>query len=327
MVDAVPSTVVTPGVSPSYPSGSSRIITSPGSTDSSTELSPASPDPTAKSRLSSPPGNGALRSGTTGPQGASYQTRGQDSAADRAGEPTAVCERPSPRPSPPPGRQLSRPPGEPDPLDNIPPFDLPGDVPRSSSTPPAPPAAEPAPTAGSNPKTAAARPNPKNETPVAEADELELASITVPAPEPAGSSSVGPGLAHFVAVDLKLAGGSLPSAAALDWLAEKGYRTLLDLRESAEVSPSFIAKSPGAECDTSPCRSGPRRSIANTSVRFRVRSRCRRSPPSLFLRHRRHPLGRSFGISAASPPTALTSSSPAARHKSSDSPTKNTGPQ
>ena len=33
----------------------------------------------------------------------------------------------------------------------------------------------------------------------------------------------------------------MPSAAGLSWLAEKGYRTVLDLRESAEVSPAFIA--------------------------------------------------------------------------------------
>ena len=83
VVEAVPSAVVTPGVSSPYPPSSTRIITTPGSTDSSTELSPTSPDPTAKSRLSSPSGNGASRSGT-GPQGASYQTRGQDSGRGSA---------------------------------------------------------------------------------------------------------------------------------------------------------------------------------------------------------------------------------------------------
>ncbi len=51
-----------------------------------------------------------------------------------------------------------------------------------------------------------------------------------------------PGIARFVAVDLKLAGGSTPSAAGLDWLVEKGYRTVLDLRESSEVSSAFIAE-------------------------------------------------------------------------------------
>ncbi len=63
----VPSAVVTPGVvTPSYPSGT-RVIVPPGSTDSSTELSPAS-DPTAKSKIVPPPGNGAfaVRNGTAG---------------------------------------------------------------------------------------------------------------------------------------------------------------------------------------------------------------------------------------------------------------------
>ncbi len=133
--------------------------------------------------------------------------------------------------------------GEPDPLDNIPPLDLPGDVPRSSSTPPVPPpaAARPAAEPASTGKTAANKPDPKNETPAALASEVELTSINLPAPEPATSASVGPGLTRFLAVDLKLAGGSLPSSAGLDWLVEKGYRTLLDLRESGEVQPAFIA--------------------------------------------------------------------------------------
>ena len=68
-----------------------------------------------------------------------------------------------------------------------------------------------------------------------------MTSITIPAPDPAASASVGPGLARFVAVDLKLAGGSTPSAAGLDWLVEKGYRTVLDLRQSSEVPANFIA--------------------------------------------------------------------------------------
>ncbi len=59
------------------------------------------------------------------------------------------------------------------------------------------------------------------------------------------SASVGPGLKRFVAVDLKLAGGSAPSTEGLKWLVEKGYRTVLDLRESSEVPSSFIAQVTG----------------------------------------------------------------------------------
>jgi protein tyrosine phosphatase (PTP) superfamily phosphohydrolase (DUF442 family) len=53
---------------------------------------------------------------------------------------------------------------------------------------------------------------------------------------------VGPGITRFVAVDLKLAGGSVPAGPGLKWLVEKGYRTVLDLRESSEVPSSFIAE-------------------------------------------------------------------------------------
>ncbi len=250
VVDAVPSAVVTPGVVPSYSSGA-RVVNPPGSTDSSTELGPAGPvDPTAKSRVVTPPGNGASR---TGPQGASYQTRSQDSGtriARRRNENNIKTTVTTPEPTagsaqvPSRAASGSRSAGEPDPLDNIPPFDLPGDAPRSSSTPPVPPpaAARPAAEPAQAGKSAANKPDPKADTLAAEASEVELTSINLPAPEPATSASVGPGLARFLAVDLKLAGGSLPSTAGLDWLVEKGYRTLLDLRESGEVQPSFIAE-------------------------------------------------------------------------------------
>src|SRR5262249_22844933 len=46
----------------------------------------------------------------------------------------------------------------------------------------------------------------------------------------------------FAAVDPKLAGGSLPSTDGLDWLSEKGYKTLVDLREPGDVQSSFLAE-------------------------------------------------------------------------------------
>jgi protein tyrosine phosphatase (PTP) superfamily phosphohydrolase (DUF442 family) len=241
---ATPGAVVTPGVVPSYPSGgATRSYDSSGSTDTSTELNPV--DPNAKAKIVSPPGSGASR---TGPQGASYQTRGSDTGAriarrrtDNPSRTTVTTSEPTARSAQAAtgaasGGQTAR---DVDPLDNIPPLDLPGDVQRSSSTPPAPPSAQPAAEPG---HAAVKKPDLKNEAPAPPANEVELTSITLPAPEPAPSASVGPGLARFVAVDLKLAGGSLPSSAGLDWLVEKGYRTLLDLRESSEVSSSFIAE-------------------------------------------------------------------------------------
>jgi len=116
---------------------------------------------------------------------------------------------------------------------------LPGEVTRSSSVPPVAPAAGPATKPGDDTKKT---PEVKRETPAPPASELDLTSATIPAPEPSPSASVGPGIARFVAVDVKLAGGSVPTGAGLNWLVEKGYRTVLDLRESSEVPSSFIAE-------------------------------------------------------------------------------------
>ena len=65
------------------------------------------------------------------------------------------------------------------------------------------------------------------------------APVTAQSP---ASASVGPGMKRFVAVDLKLAGGSAPVTDGVKWLVEKGYRTVLDLRETSEVPPEFIAE-------------------------------------------------------------------------------------
>jgi protein tyrosine phosphatase (PTP) superfamily phosphohydrolase (DUF442 family) len=69
-----------------------------------------------------------------------------------------------------------------------------------------------------------------------------LAGTSLGTPEPTPASGGAPGIARFAAVDLKLAGGGIPSTAGLDWLAEKGYKTLLDLRESSQTELSFIAE-------------------------------------------------------------------------------------
>jgi hypothetical protein len=155
---------------------------------------------------------------------------------------------------------------EDNPLDHLPPLDLPSEVTeRSSSSPPAPPAAtrpsESAPVTGAaasgvdrfqaNPRAS----NNARANAVAEADEGEvdddkergearfpvgsLASLSTP--EPIVQDGEAPGIREFSALDVKLAGGSEPSREGLDWLADKGYKTLLDLRDSSEVSASFVA--------------------------------------------------------------------------------------
>jgi hypothetical protein len=76
--------------------------------------------------------------------------------------------------------------------------------------------------------------------------EVKTAAIPKAESDPAPTEipvevSAEPGLKRFAAVEPKLAGGSLPAADGLDWLSEKGYKTLLDLREPAEVERSFLA--------------------------------------------------------------------------------------
>jgi protein tyrosine phosphatase (PTP) superfamily phosphohydrolase (DUF442 family) len=80
----------------------------------------------------------------------------------------------------------------------------------------------------------------RRDIPASDAEPTAATPPAVEPPSPSPSASVGPGLTRFVAVDLKLAGGGAPSAAGLQWLVEKGYRTLLDLRETSEVPASFI---------------------------------------------------------------------------------------
>ncbi|MGO9598530.1 MAG: fused DSP-PTPase phosphatase/NAD kinase-like protein [Isosphaeraceae bacterium] len=127
-------------------------------------------------------------------------------------------------------------------LDHLPPLDLPNDVTEKSATPPV------APSARRKPETSTPGPAPASDHLTGRSpreSELNLAAASQPAPEPASPAGGAPGIAQFAAVDLKLAGGSVPSQAGLDWLAEKGYRTLVDLRESSEASPSFIAEATG----------------------------------------------------------------------------------
>ncbi len=125
----------------------------------------------------------------------------------------------------------SKPTAEPDPLDHLPPLDLPGEAGPKAATPPVAPAAA-KPTVDS-PTQASRDGNPRQ-------TDAELVSASLPPPETTVSASVVPGIARFVAVDLKLAGGSAPSSAGLSWLADKGYRTLVDLRQPSEVPAGFI---------------------------------------------------------------------------------------
>jgi len=123
------------------------------------------------------------------------------------------------------GLSTSRPPdvrtvpADPNPLDNLPPLELPRDLTSTSA-------------------------NSIRESPIARVDRVK--PVAEPTPEPSapmpGEISLAPGIRRFSGVDSKLAGGSLPTPAGLDWLAEKGYRTILDLRPDTDISAAFIAE-------------------------------------------------------------------------------------
>jgi hypothetical protein len=112
-------------------------------------------------------------------------------------------------------------------LDSLPPLDLPRDVTRSDI------------------RTAAAAAAETGPAPASVPPPVEGAGTDAPtqgAPTLPAEVSVAPGLKRFAAVEPKLAGGSLPSADGLDWLSEKGYKTLVDLREPGDVQSSFLTE-------------------------------------------------------------------------------------
>jgi protein tyrosine phosphatase (PTP) superfamily phosphohydrolase (DUF442 family) len=123
------------------------------------------------------------------------------------------------------------------PLDHLPPLGLPGEVTQSATASPAPSAAQPKGKAGGGALSSAS--GRASDSTAEEEVSLLPADTTAELDAVAGA---GTGIARFAPVDPKLAGGSLPSVAGLGWLAEKGYRTVLDLRPSGEVSPAFIAE-------------------------------------------------------------------------------------
>jgi protein tyrosine phosphatase (PTP) superfamily phosphohydrolase (DUF442 family) len=127
-------------------------------------------------------------------------------------------------------------------LDHLPPLDLPSDVTEKTTTPPVvPPAQRRPPTQDPAP---AKVPLPADDHLSGRSTSDPDADLTATAMSASGSSPTAagaPGISRFAAVDLRLAAGSVPSPAGLDWLSEKGYKTLVDLREPAETDLVFIA--------------------------------------------------------------------------------------
>jgi protein tyrosine phosphatase (PTP) superfamily phosphohydrolase (DUF442 family) len=203
-----PGTVVTPGAI-TVPPGSTTVI--PPATESlPSQLEPipsATPGPPASGGEMTP--SQGAKSSTGKANYEAYRPRYRDGQS-RA---NALAVRPGAGPEPTPrSAQGTSPADETNPLDNLPALDLPRDLSGDGRAPSASPA--PAPAA------------------------VGLAEL---AAAPAGEVSVAPGLRRFAGLEPKLAGGSLPTPAGLDWLQEKGYKTILDLRDEADISPTFIA--------------------------------------------------------------------------------------
>ena len=243
-----PSTVVTPGttVSPSYQSGAgsnappSYSAPLPGEEPSDLNRT----DPPLKSKVVPPP-NGSGTSAVPGNK-TSYQTRRQDPNSRLARRPVRLPRTTDSTPEPTSRSAQARLSAgdssgadDQNPLDHLPPLDLPGEVTKSAASPPVPPAADRNVKPGSESEKKAAV---QGESPAPAVDDLDLTSGTSPGGQPSLSASVGPGINRFVAVDLKLAGGSAPAIDGLKWLVDKGYRTVLDLREPSEVPSSFITE-------------------------------------------------------------------------------------
>ncbi len=225
-------------VVPSVP-GSSSVVTPGSSLSDPSNLEPA--DPTPRTKVLPPAGSsGSSTSGAANKT--SDRSRRFDSSTRVARNrqenlPKTLVSTPEPT-------QRSAQADDDDVLDHLPPLDLPGEAPRATITPQSPAAAgAPAASAPSNPPAPPSAPSPvaASAKPVSAAPASASASAAAD-PSAVAPPSVPPGIARFVAVNVKLAGGSTPSTAGLDWLVEKGYRTVLDLRDSSEVSPSFIAE-------------------------------------------------------------------------------------
>ena len=215
---------------------------------SPSELEPISSETSRRSNTGT-----ALGRATSSTNRPAYRTTSRGENFASALVPSEPAARPAPRavaPSSPPPRASAS--ASNHPLDNLPPLTLPVDPRRdrdeatsTASVPGVPPSAEDLlgslpepPSEIAQPLRADAIPQPR----------FEIAPAPAPGPvgsagEPAGPGlTVVPGIRSFEVVEPELAGGSQPTTTGLQWLAEKGYRTLLDLREPGPDQPAFIAE-------------------------------------------------------------------------------------
>jgi protein tyrosine phosphatase (PTP) superfamily phosphohydrolase (DUF442 family) len=169
-----------------------------------------------------------------------------------------------------------------DPLVNLPPVSAAIDPSREDAvaTPPvAPPAdeiqvAEPAkpdtPAGDSITTTNTAVPTP------AESVELPVKPVEVPV-------SVAPGFKRFKVVDRQLAGGTVPTESGWAFLLEKGYKTVIDLRETSEVQAADVALAARSGFRYIPLPVTPQTLNAATLAKFQEEITLAGSRPLLFF--------------------------------------------
>jgi protein tyrosine phosphatase (PTP) superfamily phosphohydrolase (DUF442 family) len=218
--------VITPGAV-GAPSGTT--IAPGGTTDSlPSALEPipfATPDKPPAAGSETTPREGSSKSQTGKTNYEAYRPRLRD--ANRAGALARTFNTgPEPTSRSAQGSRRSNPTdAESNPLDNLPPLELPKDVASASR--------------GATAARAVEWEKDKDRTPTAAPGDA-FADNAVGAPAAAAEVTAVPGIRRFAGVESKLAGGSLPTNDGLDWLVEKGYRTVLDLRETIEPNPSFL---------------------------------------------------------------------------------------
>ena len=226
-----PGTIVSPSPILGAPAGSS--LSAP------TESLPSNLEPIPSATPGPPPSGSGPASEATPTQGAKPSTSktnyeafrnksGQGQSRTRALARPAVSGTEStgrsaqrPKPSPPAPNATDS-----DPLDNLPPIELPADFTLNEQKSSSPSSSSPA---GSPAREAAAFGNIS-----------PLAAKAAEAVPP--GANIAPGIRRFGGVESKLAGGSLPDTSGLDWLVEKGYKTVLDLREDSDLTPQFVSE-------------------------------------------------------------------------------------
>ena len=209
-------TVPAPGTiipAPAIESEPTQLQAIPGSQQANPTSGSVSP--TTKPSASRPVMSGAARSGLS----PSFARSGTPARKGSDAEPAAYSASKPVKPS----KEDS---GVAELLENIAPVDLPSEFTRKAVATP-----NPAPNSLGTPSTSPTMPAAAEKISAVDGSSIVLPPI---------SSFQAPGMARYASIAPSIAGGSAPSIEGLEWLKEKGCRTLIDLRRGTEVDPNFV---------------------------------------------------------------------------------------